>query len=151
MACFIVPAAEAIVTTTVTKVMEKQVEKKEKLHVESGKLGKITEKMHWLNLMLGGGSFVLALEHIWHGELSFTFPFLTRLSADGGATMVLHEMATTGVMMAVVVTLVWLVLATITSLRETRTEFAGWLNRKAGTACLAVSGVVLMGIVDLLM
>lgn len=65
--------------------------------------------------------------------------------------MVLHEMATTGVMMAVVVTLVWLVLAAISSLRETRTEFTGWLNRKAGTACLAVSGVMLMGIVDLLM
>ncbi len=101
MACFIVPAAEAVVTTAAAKVIEKKgngVEYKGK---------GIVKKMKWLNNMLWGGSALLLFEHIWHGEVIPSFPFLTgALSAADRAEM-FGEMATAGVGMAVLVTAVW--------------------------------------------
>ncbi len=100
MACFVVPAAEAVVTTVVTKAVKKK-EGKEGAH----KAGlRFSEKLGWLNKMLWGGSGLLAFEHLWHGEVSPFFPFLT--GASEPAEM-FTEMATNGVGMAAVVTLVW--------------------------------------------
>lgn len=106
MACFLVPMAEAIVTTVVQKVVEKQevkvgVEKKERTGLTwSRKLG-------WLNKLLWGGTILLALEHIWHGEVVPWPPFLTAMENPADVAPMLHEVATIGVAMAVVVTLVW--------------------------------------------
>ena len=103
MACFLVPTAEAIITTAVKIVVKKK---------ESGKVSEndrisFSEKLGWLNGMLWGGSGLLAFEHLWHGEISPFFPFLTAASDPADTAEMLHEMATSGSAMAVLVTLVW--------------------------------------------
>ena len=102
MACFLVPTTEAIVTTVVQKVIKKKEEKSGK----SDKLG-FSEKLKWLNGMLWGGSGLLAFEHLWHGEISPFFPFLTAASNPADTAEMLHEMATSGTAMAALVTVVW--------------------------------------------
>ena len=61
----------------------------------------------WLNKMLWGGSALLAFEHLWHGELVPWFPFLTAAGNSEDAMVMLQEMSTRGVTMAVLVTVVW--------------------------------------------
>ena len=106
MACFIVPGTEAIVTTAITKIVEKK-EKKEICSCET--------KLRWLNNMLWGGTALLAFEHVWHGEVTPFFPFLTAAGNAQDAVQMLHEMATAGVGMAVVVTAVWVGMVAIAS------------------------------------
>ena len=57
--------------------------------------------------MLWGGSFLLAIEHIWHGEIIPVPPFLTAMTDPAAIQPMLHEIATAGVTMAVLVSLVW--------------------------------------------
>ena len=79
MACFLVPTAEAVVTTAV----EKHIEKKEAALPEEERAAKaefripFRTKLKWLNTMLIGGAVFLAFEHLWHGEIVPFFPFLT--------------------------------------------------------------------------
>ena len=80
MACFIVPATEAIVTTIAAKVMKSH----EKEETEKTKF---SAKLGWLNKMLWGGSALLAFEHIWHGEVTPSFPFLTAVENGETAEM----------------------------------------------------------------
>lgn len=101
MACFIVPTTEAIVTTIVKKNVDKKA-KGAKTEIRNPFL----KRMNWLNNMLWGGSALLAFEHVWHGEVTPWFPFLTKATPLEAGEM-LHEMATSGVMMAVTVTAVW--------------------------------------------
>ncbi len=101
MACFVVPAVEAVVTTVAKKVVEKK--EGESVEVRT----RFSEKLKWLNNMLWGGSALLAFEHVWHGEVVPWFPFLTNAVAPGTRAEMLHEMATTGSAMALVVTGVW--------------------------------------------
>ena len=105
MACFVVPVAEAVVTTIATKVIEKKEGSDKK---QSGEKLPFSRKLKWLSNMLWGGSALLAFEHVWHGEVVPWFPFLTAASNPEDASEMLHEMATVGVTMAVLVTLVWL-------------------------------------------
>ncbi len=114
MACFLVPTAEAVVTTIATKVIESKEKKgnaegvrSEDIHFDSESKIPFYQKMKWLNSMLWGGSALLAFEHVWHGEVVPFFPFLTAASDPSSAAEMLHEMATAGVMMAVLVTAVW--------------------------------------------
>lgn len=100
MACFLVPATEAVVTT----VAEKIVRSKEK-DTEVPKV-QFSKKLSWLNKMLWGGSALLAFEHVWHGEVIPTFPFLTAVQ-NGETADMLAEMGTAGVGMAVLVTVIW--------------------------------------------
>ncbi|MGN1318436.1 MAG: hypothetical protein ACI4VF_05415 [Lachnospirales bacterium] len=106
MACFIVPATEAIVTTVITKVAKKSKEKNPETKINDS----IINKMKWLNNMLWGGSALLAFEHIWHGEVVPWFPFLTNAIDPANRAEMIHEMATTGVTMAVLVTAVWVLM-----------------------------------------
>lgn len=111
MACFMVPAAEAVVTTIVTKVIknkEKKAESSGSSVAEKAPRIRLSEKLGWLNMMLWGGSILLMFEHIWHGEVVPWFPFLTAASSPEDTSEMLHEMATVGVTMAVVVTAVWI-------------------------------------------
>lgn len=128
MACFIVPTTEAIVTTVITKVMESK-EKKAAL-ADSSDLKKVdtievekkikgfSHKMKWLNTMLWGGSALLAFEHIWHGEVTPWFPFLTAANDPAELAEMFTEMSTVGVTMAVLVTLVWGIMVTVSSKLE---------------------------------
>ncbi|SHM54121.1 hypothetical protein [Ruminococcus flavefaciens] len=105
MACFIVPATEAVVTTVIQKVVKKKEGSKDSKGSEN-KL-RFSEKLKWLNGMLWGGSGLLAFEHVWHGEVTPFFPFLTAANDPADTAEMLHEMATSGSAMAVLVTAVW--------------------------------------------
>jgi hypothetical protein len=108
MACFLVSAAEAVVVTVVEKIEEKKEQASpEKESAEAVKIP-LSRKLKWLTYMLWGGSFLLMFEHIWHGEVVPWFPFLTAMSDPEETMTMLHEMATVGVSMAVLVTVVWL-------------------------------------------
>ncbi len=114
MACFLVPTTEAIITTVATKVIKSK-EKKEE-HTEVPKVH-LSTKMGWLNKMLWGGSALLAFEHLWHGEVIPTFPFLTAVK-EGETSGMLAEMSTAGVAMAALVTLVWVGMVVAVSYME---------------------------------
>ena len=123
MACFLVPAGEAIVTTVTAKVLESKeksaetAESTREAH-EEPKV-RFSEKLGWLNKMLWGGSALLAFEHIWHGEVVPFFPFLTAVE-NGEAADMLHELGTAGVGMALLVTAVWGVMVGVSSVMEKR-------------------------------
>jgi hypothetical protein len=124
MACFLVPVGEAVLTTVAQKVAESRerraIGRGEK---KSGGIGaastgvKWSQRLGWLNKMLWGGSILLALEHVWHGEVIPWPPFLTAMETPGEVGPMLHEMATYGVTMAVVVTVVWAIIVVIAELR----------------------------------
>ncbi len=120
MACFLVPTTEAIVTTVVEKAVSSK-EKNEALDHPETEVPKVkmSEKLGWLNKMLWGGSALLAFEHIWHGEVIPTFPFLTAVQNGESADM-LAEMGTAGVGMAVLVTLIWAGMVAASSVIEKR-------------------------------
>ena len=126
MACFVVPAAEAIVTTVIAKVLEKKEKEtgKEKIQMDGNTetVSRIpfSRKLKWLNGLLWGGSALLAFEHAWHGEVVPWFPFLTAAADPADAAEMLHEMSTVGVSMAVLVTLVWLGMLGVSALIEKR-------------------------------
>ncbi len=126
MACFLVPAAEAVVATIATKAIKKREE--QALTVSSGETpetsGKLpfSRKLKWLTNLLWGGSALLAFEHVWHGEVAPWFPFLTAAADPGDAAEMLHEMATAGVTMAVLVTAIWLVMLGVAKAIEKRPE-----------------------------
>lgn len=120
MACFLVPAAEAIVTTVASKVIKQK--EKESVSLPENTINetvrtKFSAKLGWLNNMLWGGSALLAFEHIWHGEIVPYFPFLTAVS-NGEITEMLSEMGSTGVMMAAIVTAAWAGMVAVSSLAE---------------------------------
>lgn len=118
MACFLVPAAEAVITTAVTKVVEKKEEGAECAeHIHS-----FAPKLKWLNEMLWGGSALLMLEHVWHGEVVPYFPFLTAAFNREDTLSMLHEMSTAGVGMAVLVTAVWGGMVAFSHVAEKRTS-----------------------------
>ena len=60
---------------------------------------------------------MLAVEHLWHGEIVPWPPFLTAMETPGEVGPMLHEMATYGITMAVVVTAVWAIIVVIAELR----------------------------------
>ena len=109
MACFLVSAAEALVVKGIEKGVEK---KEEQAAVETAAEHEVkvpwSRKLKWLGHMLWGGVILLAFEHVWHGEVVAWPPFLTAMSDAGATAEMLHEMATVGVCMAALITLVWL-------------------------------------------
>lgn len=112
MACFLAPAVEAIATTVVSRIVNsKNSERKETDIIEEGK--KSSLKMHfagrmsWLSNMLWGGSVLLAFEHMWHGEITPWFPFLTAAKSSSDVVSMFQEIGTVGVSMAAFVTAVW--------------------------------------------
>ena len=121
MACFLVGAAEAIIVTVASKAIKASESKKE-LAVRSKGGEKAVDalrekqgipwsrKLMWLAYILWGGAFLLAYEHVWHGEVVPWFPFLTAMNDPGDTAEMLHEMSTVGVTMAVIVTVVWALL-----------------------------------------
>jgi len=115
MACFTVPLATAAVATTVKSTLP-----------ETAKRNPFIAKLGWLGNMMFGGSFLLAIEHIYHGEIIFTPPFLTAVK-DGNTSEMLHEMATRGVAMAVLLGVVWVAMVAISTLveRAGRSQLAG--------------------------
>ncbi|NMA12402.1 MAG: hypothetical protein GX933_04345 [Chloroflexi bacterium] len=125
MACFLVPAAEAVITTIATKAIKsKEKEESVKISLSDGSVEEATKipfstKLGWLNKLLWGGSALLAFEHVWHGEVVPFFPFLTAVE-NGEVAEMLAEMGSAGVMMAVLVTAVWVGMLAVSSVVEKR-------------------------------
>ena len=113
MACFIVPAAEAVVVKVIEKSARKKEQAAEHDHSEEQQTVEkisLSTKLKWLSGMLWGGVVLLLFEHIWHGEIVPWFPFITAMSDAEDTMEMLKEMATVGVTMAVLVTAVWFVI-----------------------------------------
>ncbi|MBQ3379754.1 MAG: hypothetical protein IJG50_07840 [Clostridia bacterium] len=125
MACFIVPAAEAVITTIASRAIKKKELKNENHSSLEKAASKIpfSRKLGWLSKMLWGGSALLAFEHIWHGEVTPWFPFLTAVGNPQDTADMLKEMATAGVLMAVFVTVVWLGMVAVSSAIEKKAAF----------------------------
>lgn len=117
MACFIVPGIEAVITTAIQKAVGK--ERAEKL------------KFGWLSAMLWGGTALLAVEHIWHGEVVPWPPFLTAMKNPAEIAPMLHETATVGTAMALTMTFVWLAMIAIASAFERKATVEETKVRKA--------------------
>ena len=135
MACFTVPAAEAIITTVAEKIIkskEKNQTVKKSQEADSVKIP-FSTKLSWLNKMLWGGSALLAFEHVWHGEVVPFFPFLTAVE-NGEVSQMLHEMATAGVSMALLVTAVWGIMVGVVSIFEKRGKTTGSAKLAGGLA-----------------
>lgn len=125
MACFLVPVAEAIVATVATKIVKSKEAEPVEIKLATGtdafeSATKIpfSRKLKWLTNMLWGGSVLLAFEHVWHGEVVPWFPFLTAASDPSEASVMLGEMATVGVSMAVLITAVWCGMLLVTNAME---------------------------------
>ena len=99
MSCFVVPLAQAVVTSAIRKSNEKN---NRSDHSAFARHLPALEKMLW------GGSVMLVVDHIINGELTWRFPFFTALENAGGGAVMLREMLTVGLPMSVVLTLVWI-------------------------------------------
>ena len=129
MACFLVPGAEAIVTTIATHFVKKAEAKKEpEIYEVCNQYGEIehvakislSKKLGWLNKMLAGGSGLLMFEHLWHGEIVPFFPFLSAANDPVELLSAFGEMSTVGVAMALLVTAVWSCMVIACSIIEKR-------------------------------
>jgi hypothetical protein len=122
MACFLVPMGEAIVTTAVQKIVESN-EKKAGGVSTNHTVAKWVQRLGWLNKMLWGGVMLLALEHVWHGEVVPWPPFLTAMQNPADVVPMLHEIATIGTGMAVFVSVVWVAMVIVAEVKtSTRLE-----------------------------
>ena len=122
MACLLVPAAEAVITTIAAKAAKSKEQKAEAAGVKSDTAERLpfSEKIKWLSNLLWGGSALIALEHVWHGEIVPWAPFLTAENDPAAAAEMLQEMATVGVGMTAVVTAVWLGMLGVSQVMEKR-------------------------------
>ena len=113
MACFTVPLAAAAAASAIKSSLP-----------ESAGRNPFVSRLGWLGKMMFGGSFLLAIEHVYHGEVTLTPPFLTAIAEGPDAVReMLHEMATRGVTMAVLVCAVWVAMVVVSSLSEKRRRY----------------------------
>ena len=103
MSCFIVPMAQAIVTSAYRKVNEKSIETADSA---------LKRQIPALEKMLWGGTVLLIVDHILNGELTWRYPFFTALEG-GGFPVMLREMLTIGIPMSLTLTAVWAVYALV--------------------------------------
>ena len=117
MACFLVPLAEALVVSAVKGLVGNKKSASDVVaeSKEGSKIVSIKQKLGWLQNLLYGGSALLAIEHIYHGEVVLYPPFLTAMRNPADVPEMLHEMSTVGVGMAVLVTAVWAIAVGVSS------------------------------------
>lgn len=111
MGCFVAPVTEAIVVTAaalIVKHKEKKNADNMQVIAKEEKKDTMSTRLLRLSKLLFGGGILLIFEHIWHGEVVPYFPFFTAATEGSEAVNeMLHEIATTGILMAVLCTLVW--------------------------------------------
>lgn len=129
MACFLVSGGEAIVVTAVRAAVKKSevekgiVDESGKQLTDPAKDGICwTRKLGWLMNMLWGGVVLLCIEHMWHGEVVPFPPFLTAMNDPTEVPVMLGEMATVGVGMAILVTAVWFVATLVADMAVKRAD-----------------------------
>ena len=124
MACFLVSAAEAVVVTAAAKATEKKADTTGNSYQAEQRIS-FSKKLKWLSNMLWGGSALLAFEHVWHGEVTPWFPFLTAMNSPADTAEMLAEMGSIGVLMAVLITAVWAGMVLVTGAMEKNASSAG--------------------------
>ena len=107
MACFLVPLAEGVVVTVAKSLIKASNKHRVDDVVKSSRADSILQKVGYLQTMLFGGSALLAIEHIYHGEVVLYPPFLTAINTPEEIPLMLHEMSTVGVGMAILTTAIW--------------------------------------------
>jgi hypothetical protein len=135
MACFLAPAAEAIVVTAIQHHFSKK-EVLSSVTIEAPAQPKavpFSHKLGWLSNLLWGGSFLLMIEHVWHGEVVFYPPFLTAMENPADIQPMLMEIATAGVSMAAVVTAAWCVMLLVSAAKEKK--LSAPVSAKEDTTC----------------
>jgi hypothetical protein len=100
MACFLVPTATALIATAVRQQVKEDPPKASGISWR--------RKFSWLLNLMWGGAILLALEHLWHGEVMLAPPFLTAMNDPANTAVMLRELSTVGVGMAAIVVLAWL-------------------------------------------
>lgn len=95
MACFIAPTSVAIMTTALRKKFPKE------WHIG------------WLNTMIWGGGVGLAVEHIAHQEIVPWPPFLTAMSNPADTMVMLKEIVSVGIPMALALIAAWVVMVVV--------------------------------------
>ena len=114
MACFTVPLATAVAVSAAGKTLP-----------EKAKRNPFVARLGWLAGMLSGGSFLLAVEHVWHGEIVPHPPFLSAFSQVPEAVEgMLREMATRGTAMAVLSVAVWVAMVAVSCAMDKKKESA---------------------------
>ena len=108
MACFTVTTVAAIGVGVARHIVRHNEKKKDPTKVDPIKLDTlpVSKKLGTLELALWGGSFILAGEHVIHGEVTYKFPWLTKV-ADGETIEMLQEMGTVGVGMLFIIVAGW--------------------------------------------
>ena len=121
MACFTVPLAETIIASGIKAVLKRRQNKKNDVAgVGSG----MVRKLGWLQKLGFGGSALLAIEHVYHGEITYVPPFLTAMNSPETTQEMIQELATSGVAMALLITAVWGVMCIIAHVREKKAATA---------------------------
>jgi len=123
MACFTVTTVAAIGVGVARHVVKHNEKKADPTRVDPIKLDNVpfSKKLGILELGLWGGSFILAGEHVFHGEVTYKFPWLTAV-AEGETAEMFMEMGTVGVGMLLTIVASWGIGLLIRRL---------WLKRKA--------------------
>lgn len=110
MACFI----ESIAVAGAVGIYRKRVASKEAREKSAGNASvarkariPLSKKLGWYMQLLLGGSFLLAFEHAWHGEIVPYPPFLSALEVSGGFYTMLEEIALVGTLQVALITAVW--------------------------------------------
>ena len=135
MACFTVPLAVAGAAGVAKSALG-----------EKAGSNPFVSRLGWLVKMMAGGSFLLAIEHIWHGEIIFAPPFLTAIKEGPEATRgMLHEMATRGSAMALLLGAVWVAMVLVGKGLE---KIEAARSRAFVTTALMFLGAALMWSVD---
>ena len=116
MACFIVPLAETVIASGVKAVLKRRQAKSQ--GAEAVEESSLVKKLGWLQKLGFGGSALLAIEHIYHGEITFVPPFLTAMNSPETTQEMLHEMGTVGVAMAALITVVWGAMCVVAHITE---------------------------------
>lgn len=117
MACFIVPSVLAVIVSIVRRIVK-------------GSLKELN--LGLLEGLLWGGAGILALEHVWHGEVVPWPPFLTAMQSPGEWVVAVHEMLTVGTAMTLTTVGVWGGILLFNRLRILRLEKLV-TERKVGT------------------
>ncbi|MEL9997261.1 MAG: hypothetical protein QXH99_02040 [Sulfolobales archaeon] len=117
MACFIVPSVLAIIVSIVRRIVKRSL-KELNLGVLEG--------------LLWGGAGILALEHVWHGEVVPWPPFLTAMQSPEEWVVAVHEILTVGTAMTLTTVGVWGGILLFNRLRILRLEKLV-TERKVGT------------------
>ena len=112
MACFLVSATVGIGVAVARHIVKNhenklELEGKTQLPEKFGSDVKWSQKLAYLELTLFSGSFLLAIEHILHGEVVPFPPFLTAASNPADAAEMLTEMGTIGVAMLAILLVAW--------------------------------------------